>query len=83
MCTADATPRVLSAREHEVVVLVAEGLMDAEIAAELRITERTVRAHVAAARGKLVARSRTHLAVRALRLGVIPLDPVTCEESGD
>ncbi|RKQ90917.1 regulatory LuxR family protein [Solirubrobacter pauli] len=75
MGNADAAPQVLTARELEVVVLVAEGCTDAEIAAELRITVRTVRAHVAAARGKLAARSRTHLAVQALRFGLIPLDP--------
>lgn len=70
----DATIRVLSAREFEVVRLVAEGLTDAEIAGVIGITERTARAHVAAARSKLQARSRTHLAVLALRQRLIPLD---------
>ena len=74
MPTVDTTVRMLSARELEVVHLVAEGLTDAEIAGLVGITERTARAHVAAARYKLDARSRTHLAVLALRRRLIPLD---------
>jgi DNA-binding NarL/FixJ family response regulator len=58
-----------------VVRLVVEGLTNLEIAGRLNITERTVQAHVTAARAKLVARSRTQLAVVALRRGIVPLEP--------
>jgi DNA-binding CsgD family transcriptional regulator len=70
----EATLR-LSARELEVVRLVVDGLTDQEIGRRLAITERTAQAHVVAARTKLRARSRTHLAVLALRTGIVPLDP--------
>jgi DNA-binding NarL/FixJ family response regulator len=65
----------LSPRELEVVELLVEGLTNGEIAARLRITERTVHAHVVAARAKLGARSRTQLAVFVLRRGIVPLCP--------
>jgi DNA-binding CsgD family transcriptional regulator len=68
-------PSVLSRRELEVVELVVDGLTNIEIAVRLGITERTVQAHVAAARAKLGARSRTQLAVMVLRLGIVPLEP--------
>jgi DNA-binding NarL/FixJ family response regulator len=64
----------LTSRELEVVRLIVDGLTNAEIAGALGITERTVQAHVAAARRKLEARSRTQLAVFALRLRLVPLD---------
>jgi two-component system, NarL family, response regulator LiaR len=67
--------RGLSARELEVVQLVVDGLTNVEIASALQITERTAQAHVAAARAKLTARSRTQLAVFALRQRLVPLDP--------
>jgi len=67
---------LLTERELEVVRLVAEGLTNREIAARLHITARTVQAHVASAANKLGARSRTHLAVLALRCRLVPLDPL-------
>jgi DNA-binding NarL/FixJ family response regulator len=55
---------------------VVEGLTNPEIAERLSITERTVQAHVSAARAKLDARSRTQLAVFALRRGLVPFEPL-------
>jgi DNA-binding CsgD family transcriptional regulator len=65
----------LSPREAEVVRLLVEGLTDQEIGNRMFITERTAQAHVAAARRKLGARTRTHLAVIALRRGIVPIHP--------
>ncbi|MBV9212717.1 MAG: response regulator transcription factor [Actinobacteria bacterium] len=65
----------LSRRELEVVELVVEGLTNEEIAKRLHLSHRTAQAHVAAAMRKLGARSRTQLAVFALRAALIPLDP--------
>jgi DNA-binding NarL/FixJ family response regulator len=65
----------LSKREVEVVRLVVEGLSDAEIAGMLHVSLGTAKAHVANARRKLGARSRTQLAVLALRHRIVPLDP--------
>ena len=56
----------LSAREREVVRLVALGESGPEIAAELGITHDTVRTHVRNAMTKLDARSRAHLAAKAV-----------------
>ena len=58
--------RVLSAREREIVRLVADGATGPEIADELHITHDTVRTHVRNAMGKVGARSRAHLVAKAL-----------------
>jgi two-component system response regulator DegU len=68
-------PSPLSAREIEVVALVIEGLTNREIGEQLWISERTAHSHIAAACRKLGARSRTQLAVFALRQGIVPLHP--------
>src|SRR5215472_14744048 len=51
----------LTAREREVAVLVAAGSTNAEIAARLRISKRTVEKHVDNIRGKLGAISRAKI----------------------
>jgi DNA-binding NarL/FixJ family response regulator len=66
----------LTTREIEIVTLVVEGLTNPEIGKRLHISARTVQSHVAAAMRKLEARSRTQLAVTALRAGVVPLEPL-------
>jgi DNA-binding NarL/FixJ family response regulator len=65
----------LTAREVEIVALVVDGLTNPEIGKRLHISARTVQSHVAAAMRKLEARSRTQLAVLALRAGIVPLHP--------
>ena len=55
----------LTGREHEVLQLVATGLTNAEIAARLGTTRRTVVAQVASASAKLGAASRAQAAVMA------------------
>lgn len=54
---------MLSAREVDVVRLVADGLANAEIAACLCLSEGTVRNHISAALAKLGVQNRTQLAV--------------------
>ncbi len=61
----------LSQRELDVVALVAEALSNIEIALRLGISDRTVQAHVGSACRKTGTRSRTHLAVHALRTGLV------------
>jgi DNA-binding NarL/FixJ family response regulator len=65
----------LTVREVDVVTLVVEGLSNRQIAGELSISSRTVQTHVAASMRKLEAKTRTHLAVLALREGLVPLFP--------
>jgi len=61
----------LTTREMEVLQLIAQGRTNAEIAAQLVITERTVKAHVSNLLGKLHLSDRTQAAVYAWREGLI------------
>ena len=61
----------LTEREMEVLHLIAQGLSNAEIGAELFITERTVKAHVSNLLGKLHLSDRTQAAIYAWREGLM------------
>ena len=61
----------LTPREHEVVVQVAGGAANDEIARSLGITVLTAKTHVNRAMAKLVARDRAQLVVRAYELGIV------------
>jgi PAS domain S-box-containing protein len=60
----------LSAREREIVMLIALGSTGPEIADELRIAHDTVRTHARNAMAKVGARSRAHLVAKALGQGL-------------
>ena len=63
----------LSERESEVLVLVAKGLSNREIAERLTVSERTVHAHVSHILDKLGLQSRVQAALYALRKGLTDL----------
>jgi DNA-binding NarL/FixJ family response regulator len=63
----------LTAREIEVLRLIAEGLPNKEIAWRLGISEHTVKFHVSALLGKLGAGSRAEAVSAGIRRGVIML----------
>ena len=63
----------LTPREHEVLVLLADGVGNRELAVRLGISEHTVKFHLSAIFGKLGATTRTDAVRRALRFGLIDL----------
>jgi DNA-binding CsgD family transcriptional regulator len=67
----EAVPGNLSARERELVILVAQGRTDAEIAAQLYISIRTVRSHLDRIRDKTGCRRRADLTRLALSTGLL------------
>ena len=64
-------PGKLSARERELVTLVAQGCTDAQIAAQLYISIRTVRSHLDRIRDKTGCRRRADLTRLALSAGLL------------
>lgn len=66
-------PAGLTERQTDVVRLLAEGLTNAEIAARLVLSVRTVDTHVAAILDKLDAKTRRDAATRAKALGLLPV----------
>jgi two-component system, NarL family, response regulator YdfI len=63
----------LTTREREVLHMLSEGLGNKEIAGRLKISEHTVKFHVASILGKLGASTRTEAVSLALRRGMILL----------
>jgi DNA-binding NarL/FixJ family response regulator len=62
----------LTAREREILQMVAAGMANKQIAAELVISERTARTHVSNILHKLDLSSRTQAALWAVREGLAP-----------
>jgi DNA-binding CsgD family transcriptional regulator len=69
--TGTAGPGQLSPRERELVIMVAQGRTDAQIAAELYISIRTVRSHLDRIRDKTGCRRRADLTRLALAAGLL------------
>lgn len=63
----------LTARELQVLRLLAEGLSNRDIAERLGISEHTIKFHIASILGKLQASSRTEAVTRGVRSGLIEL----------
>jgi DNA-binding NarL/FixJ family response regulator len=66
-------PEQLTARELDVLELIAEGLPNKTIAARLGISDQTVKFHASSIQGKLGAANRTDAVRRAVRRGLVTL----------
>jgi DNA-binding NarL/FixJ family response regulator len=71
--TPDELREDLTPREAEVLLLLADGLANREIAQRLSISEHTVKFHIRSILAKLGASSRTEAVSRGLRSGLIDL----------
>jgi two-component system response regulator DegU len=69
----DEREPIITRREVEVLQAIADGLSPAEVAAQLYISQKTVKNHLASIYQKLDARDRTQAVVNAMRMGIIHL----------
>ena len=76
----EPAPEALTARELEVLQLIAQGLSNQEIADRISVSESTVRAHVSRILGKLHLASRTQAALYAVREGLTDADAADLQE---
>jgi two-component system response regulator DegU len=71
---AEAYISPLTAREVEILQYIAQGYLNKQIAAELGISEQTIKNHVTSILRKLNANARTEAVVVAIKQGLIKLD---------
>jgi len=69
----DRPPSPLTPREEEVLQLIADGCSTSEVAANLFISGKTVKNHLASIYEKPEARDRTQAVLSAVRIGIIRL----------
>jgi DNA-binding NarL/FixJ family response regulator len=72
----EETPFGLTARERQVLALVASGATNREVGERLHMAEKTASVHVSRILAKLDVRSRTEAAAVAHRHGLTDFEPV-------
>jgi NarL family two-component system response regulator YdfI len=63
----------ITSRETDVLRMLAEGLVNKDIAARLGISEHTVKFHISSILDKLGASTRTEAVTLGIRRGIIPI----------
>jgi len=76
---APENPEALTERETEVLKLLARGKSNRQIASELFVEEKTVKAHVSSILRKLGVQSRTQAALHAVRTGLVSTEDLSAE----
>lgn len=71
----DNTPGRFTERERDVLRLLVQGKSNREIAEELSIAEITVKNYLSHIFEKLGVSNRTQAVIRAMALGLVPLEP--------
>lgn len=71
----------LTPRESEVLVQIVHGKSNKEIAAELKVSEATVKTHINSLLGKLGVTDRTQAATAAIQRGIVPLESLRTPKS--
>jgi DNA-binding NarL/FixJ family response regulator len=74
---------ILSHREHQVLVLVRDGLTNAEIAERLFLAESTIKSHISSIFTKFGVRSRKEVAAVFINAGAAPEAAVALAEGSD
>ena len=69
----DAPVERMTARELEVLELLADGLANKAIAARLGVSDETVKFHLSSILGKLGVANRTEAVRRAIRMGLVAI----------
>ena len=69
----DELPEEITSRETDVLRMLAEGLVNKDIAARLGISEHTVKFHISSILDKLGASTRTEAVTQGIRRGLIPI----------
>ena len=78
---APESPEALTARETEVLELLARGHANKQIASSLYVSEKTVKAHVSSILKKLGVQSRTQAVLHAVETGLVSTDDLAEEPS--
>jgi DNA-binding NarL/FixJ family response regulator len=66
-----SNPAGLTGREVQILLLLVEGLSNAQLARRLHRSQKTIDHHVSAILGKLCVRSRTEVRAAALAMGLL------------
>jgi DNA-binding NarL/FixJ family response regulator len=69
----DELSEEITSRETDVLRMLAEGLVNKDIAARLGISEHTVKFHISSILDKLGASTRTEAVTQGIRRGLIPI----------